>query len=91
MDSAAEQVVNEMSKKAVKLRDAGNLYEAKEALKQSGAYLKKNLESGFLSPKMQRLGQELRQDEKDLGDKDWNQFRKSLRERQYKREKQQQY
>jgi len=91
MDSAAEQVVNEMSKEAVSLRDAGKMDEAKEALKQSGDYLKKNLASGLFSPKTQRLEEELRQDEEDLSDKDWNQKRKSLRERQFKREKQQQY
>lgn len=91
MDSAAEQVVNEMSKNAVTLRDAGKLDEAKAALKKSGSYLQQNRASGLFSPKTQRLEQELRQDEEDLYDKDWNQKRKSLRQRQYKREKQQQY
>lgn len=91
MDSAAEQVVNEMSKEAVSLRDAGKLDEAKQALKQSGDYLKKNLESGLYSPKTQRLEQELRQDEADFFGNSWNEKRKSLRERQFKREKQQQY
>ncbi len=92
MDSAAEQVVNEMSKDAVVLRDAGRDEEAKEVLKQSGDYIKKNRELGLFSPKTQRLEEELRRDEDDMsGGKSWNQKRKSLRERQFKRDSQQQY
>ena len=94
MDSAAEQVVNEISKEAVELRDQGK----KEAAKD---YLQKNFESlkGVLgssgaasSPRVEALEQEVQQDADELDDnKNWNAKRKSMRERQFKYDNQQKY
>lgn len=94
MDSAAEQVVNEISKEAVELRDQGK----KEAAKD---YLQKNFESlkGVLgssgaasSPRVEALEEEVRQDADELDDnKNWNAKRKSMRQRQFKYDNQQKY
>jgi len=94
MDSAAEQVVNEVSKEAVELRDEGKLEAAKD-------HLKKNMDSlrGLLgasgaasSPRVQELEEEVRQDADELDDnKNWKAKRKSMRQRQYKYDNQQKY
>lgn len=94
MDSAAEQVVNEISKEAVELRDQGK----KEAAKD---YLQKNFESlkGVLgssgaasSPRVEALEMEVQKDADELDDnKNWNVKRKSMRERQFKYDNQQKY
>jgi len=92
MESATEQVLNEMSKEAVTLRDEGKLEAAKGVLKKSRDYLKSNQAKGYSSaPRSQVLEKELRQDEMELDDKDWNVKRKSMRERQFKRDTQQTY
>ena len=94
MDSAAEQVVNEISKDAVQLRDAGKLQAAKDRLKQGMSSLKKEMRSsGFApSPRMEALEEEVYQDADELDDnKKWNAKRKSMRERQFKRDNQQKY
>lgn len=90
MESAAEQVVNQMSKDAVKLRDEGKLEAARELLGQSANYLRENAEN-FNSPYLQKLERETRQDADELDDKNWSGKRKSLRERQFKYDNQQMY
>jgi Ca-activated chloride channel homolog len=94
MDSAAEQRVNEISKKAVELRDMGK----KEAAKD---HLKKNMDSlrGVLgasgaasSPRVQELEEEVQQDAAEMDDdRNWNKKRKSMRQRQFKYDNQQKY
>lgn len=94
MDSAAEQVVNEISKEAVELRDQGK----KEAAKD---YLQKNFESlrsvlgssgAASSPRVEALEMEVQKDADELDDnKNWNVKRKSMRERQFKYDNQQKY
>ncbi len=93
MESAVEQVVNEMSKDAVKLRDEGKREAAKQVFGKSRAYLKKNFASGLLAPsaRMDKLEQEIQQDSDEMDDKDWNTKRKSMRQRQFKRDNQQKY
>jgi Ca-activated chloride channel family protein len=93
MESAAEQVVNEMSKDAVKLRDEGKLEAAKQVLGKSQEFLKENFASGLIAPsgRMEELEQEIRQDADEMDDKDWNKKRKSMRARQFKMDNQQKY
>jgi hypothetical protein len=91
MDAAAEQVVNEMSKDVVTLRDKGKLAEARKVLTLSTAYLKKMVENGVGSPRLEQLEKEIRQDAKDLDHQSWATNRKSLRQKQYKLQNQQVY
>jgi Ca-activated chloride channel family protein len=93
MESAAEQVVNEMSKDAVKLRDEGKLEAAKQVFGKSQEFLKENFASGLIAPsgRMEELEQEIRQDADEMDDKDWNKKRKSMRARQFKMDNQQKY
>ena len=94
MDSAAEQIVNEASKEAVELRDQGKAEEAKDLLKNSFRSLVGDLESSGAasSPRVQALEQEVQQDADELDDnRNWNQKRKSMRERQFKYDNQQKY
>jgi Ca-activated chloride channel homolog len=94
MDSAAEQVVNEISKEAVQLRDQGEPKAAKDSLKKGMDSLRGLLgESGAASsPRVQELEEEVRQDADELDDnKNWKAKRKSMRQRQYKYDNQQKY
>jgi len=94
MDSAAEQVVNQMSKEAVELRDQGKLQAAKDHLKQGMDSLKKSMIIGGVpsSPHFEALEEEVLQDADGLDDnKKWNMKRKSMRERQFKYDYQQKY
>jgi Ca-activated chloride channel family protein len=94
MDSAAEQVVNEISKEAVELRDQGKTEAAKDYLERSFKSLKGNLDSSgaAASPRVQALEEEVRQDADELDDnQNWNKKRKSMRQRQFKYDNQQKY
>ena len=94
MDSAAEQVVNEISKEAVELRDQGKTQAAKDYLKQEMRSFKGVLgNSGAASsPRVQELEEEVLQDADELDDnRNWNKKRKSMRERQFKYDNQQKY
>lgn len=94
MDSAAEQVVNQMTKEAVELRDQGKLQAAKDHLKQGMDSLKKSMIIGGVpsSPHFEALEEEVLQDADELDDnKKWNMKRKSMRERQFKYDYQQKY
>ncbi len=94
MDSAAEQVVNELSKEAVELRDQGKPEAAKDLLKNSLKSLVGDLESSGAasSPRVQELEEEVLQDADELDDnRMWNKKRKSMRERQFKYDNQQKY
>jgi Ca-activated chloride channel family protein len=94
MDSAAEQIVNQMSKEAVELRDQGKLEAAKDHLKLGMDSLKGSLNrSGAASsPRLEALEEEVRQDADELDDnRNWNKKRKSMRQRQFKYDNQQKY
>ncbi len=94
MDSAAEQVVNQLSKEAVELRDLGKSEAAKDHLKQGMDSLKGNLRSSgaVSSPRLEALEEEVRQDADELeDDRNWNKKRKSMRQRQFKYDNQQKY
>ena len=94
MDSAAEQIVNEVSKEAVELRDQGKLEAAKDHLKKNMDSLKGSLRSSGAasSPRLKALEEEVRQDADELDDnKKWKEKRKSMRQRQFKYDNQQKY
>ena len=94
MDSAAEQVINQMSKQAVILRDQGKKEAAKDYLRRGMSSFKKSLRSSGVpsSPRMEALEEEVYQDADELDDnKKWNEKRKSMRERQFKYDYQQKY
>ena len=94
MDSAAEQIVNQASKEAVELRDQGKAEAAKDLLEKSFKTLVGDLESSGAasSPRLEALEEEVRQDADELDDnRNWNQKRKSMRQRQFKYDNQQKY
>ena len=94
MDSAAEQVLNQVSKEAVVLRDAGKLEAAKDYLRRNIDSLKKSMSSSGAasSPRFEALEEEVYQDADELDDnKKWNEKRKSMRQRQFKYDHQQKY
>jgi Ca-activated chloride channel family protein len=94
MDSAAEQVINQLSKEAVELRDLGKTEAAKDSLKSGMDSLKENMiDFGMsASPRVQALEQEVQEDVDELDDnRNWNKKRKSMRQRQFKYDNQQKY
>ncbi len=90
MESAIEQVTIQKSKEAVQLRDKGDILGAQKVMKENVEYLKSSAQ-GLSSPTLDNLEREMRQDADDMGKKDWNKNRKTIIEKQYKRETQQQY
>ncbi|MCP4696210.1 MAG: VWA domain-containing protein [Gammaproteobacteria bacterium] len=90
MASAVEQVANQMSKDAVKLRDAGELDSARTLLNKSADYLKEGA-TAYNAPELKKMEEEAREDAEELEGSGWNAKRKSLRARQYKRDTQQMY
>ncbi len=90
-ESAAEQVYNEESRKAVELRDRGEIDAARSVLERSADYLS-NLGQSLASPKLLEQQAEALLDAQELEDeREWNKKRKELKERQYKRSNQQSY
>lgn len=90
-ESAAEQVANEESRKAIQLRDQGDIEGARSVLESNATYLE-NLGQSLASPKLLEQKAEALQDADELeNDQDWNKKRKELKERQYKRSTQQSY
>ncbi len=90
MKSSIEQVANEMSKDAVRLRDQGRVQEAQKLLKEGGKAIEQEFGAYAPAPALE-MKEEMRQDADELDDAEWNKKRKSLRERQFKMDNQQQY
>ena len=91
MTDTVSQIANEMSKRALELRDEGRVEEAQQQLKESAAYLRSNA-AEYRSDKLEQLGAEFEQDADALEDSaDWNRTRKALKKKQYSLEKQQRY
>ncbi|WP_455205490.1 vWA domain-containing protein [Kaarinaea lacus] len=88
--SAASQVANEISKRAVELRDKGQVKEAQKLLNQGADFLGSQA-SQYDLPELKELEQDARKDADELEKKDWTKKRKSLRAKQYKLENQQSY
>jgi Ca-activated chloride channel family protein len=96
MVSAVQQVANEKSKDAVRLRDAGKISEAKKLLEDNTTYLKEqsvNLGSAAApAPALQQMESNSRVQASKIESQDsaqWNLSRKALKADQYKLEKQQ--
>ncbi|WP_415905827.1 vWA domain-containing protein [Neptuniibacter sp. QD48_55] len=90
-EAAAEQVANELNREAVQKRDQGDIEGAKSILQQSADYLD-DLGTSLASPKLLEQKAEALQDAEELDDEqEWGKKRKELKERQYKRAKQQSY
>jgi Ca-activated chloride channel family protein len=96
MVSAVQQVANETSKNAVRLRDAGKISEAKKLLEDNTTYLKEqsvNLGSPAApAPALQQMESNARAQAAKIESQDsaeWNLSRKALKADQYKLEKQQ--
>lgn len=90
MSSAAAQVANEMTKEAVKLRDKGQVQEAKKLLDSSARYLRGMAEKNK-SEALRQQAEQTQDDADNLGKSDWNIQRKEMREKQYKQDTQQTY
>lgn len=91
LESAVEQVANEMSRKAVARRDQGDVAGARSLLEQSAQFLGSQAKA-LASPELKAQEEEALQDADKLSsEQDWNRQRKELREKQYKRATQQSY
>lgn len=91
MAVSVEQVSNEISKEAVKLKDEGKLTEARQKLEEGARYLEKNAQT-YQAPELSTRGQEFKKDAEQLeDDANWNRNRKAMSKRQYSIEKQQKY
>lgn len=90
MADSVAQVANQMSKQAVQLRDEGKVEESKGVLERAASYLR-GFASTYESEELEQQAAEVQDDADKMGEADWNVQRKSLREKQYKQDKQQTY
>ncbi|WP_211316827.1 vWA domain-containing protein [Arenicella xantha] len=88
-ESAIEQVANEQAAQAVELRDKGDIIGAQAALKSNAAFL--DDAAGLIeSPKLEQQSLESLEEVQVVGQQgSWNKNRKLLKEKNYKRSKQQ--
>jgi Ca-activated chloride channel family protein len=88
-EAAIEQIANEETEKALELRDNGDVRGAAELLKNNSSFLQ--LAADLISsPKLQRQSrQSLYEAAAIEKQEDWNKTRKTLKEKSYKRAKQQ--
>ena len=90
MADVTTQVANEANEKAVSLRDAGKIDDARGVLEKNASYLKrKAAELG--APGLYELEAKNREDAKNLTGPAWKKSRKAMRARQYKQKNQQAY
>lgn len=91
--SAVQQIANEASKEAVRLRDEGKVEEARSVLGRAADYVRSQAaQAPAAAPALEQVEEATRQDAAELEDQGrWNEKRKSLRAKQYKIEKQQNY
>ena len=92
--TATKQVANEASKKALRLRDQGQLKEAQEVLKGSARVIKRKAEQlgGPEAEALSSFGSSISEDAANIvEEKDWNKNRKSIKAKQYRLDKQQSY
>lgn len=94
VSAATKQVVNENSKRALRLRDKGQLKEAQIILQESVGYSRSQgaLLGGDAEEELNRFSEEVAEDARVIVEKkDWNKNRKLLKAKQYRSEKQQSY
>jgi len=88
-ESAVEQIANVETQRALELRDLGKVEEAKQTLDSNASYLDKAAKL-ISSPKLSRQSAESKAEaDVVLEDEDWNESRKSIKAKTYKRSKQQ--
>jgi Ca-activated chloride channel family protein len=90
MTVVVEQLALEQNKLAVKLRDQGQIAEAREVLLETAAYLKEQAAKYDSSPLSQLKDLNLT-DAQNLETSNWNRQRKIMRQEQYRAEKQRKY
>ncbi len=90
MTDVATQVANEANEKAVSLRDAGKVDDARKLLEKNAAYLKQKA-GEYESDALNTLGKKNSDDAKSLTGQAWRKARKAMRARQYKSKVQQAY
>jgi len=88
-ESAVVQVANMATERAVTLRDQGKVEEAKAALILNGSYLDSAADL-ISSPRLERQSIESKAEADSVSsDKEWNESRKTIKAKTYKRSKQQ--
>ncbi len=88
-ESAVEQIANVETQRALELRDLGKVKEAKQTLDSNASYLDRAAKL-ISSPKLSRQSAESKAEaDVVLEDEDWNESRKSIKAKTYKRSKQQ--
>lgn len=94
VSAVTKQVVNENSKKALRLRDKGLLKEAQILLQESVGYSRSQgaLLGGVAETELNSFSDEVAEDARIIVEKkDWNKNRKLLKAKQFRSEKQQSY
>ena len=88
-ESAVEQVANVATQRALELRDRGDVEGARQSLENNAGFLDKVAEL-ISSPRLKKQSEEsLEEASVVTKDEDWNASRKQLKEKTYKRSKQQ--
>jgi len=88
-ESAVEQIANVETQRALELRDSGNVEEAEETLNSNASFLDKAARL-ISSPKLSRQSQESKAEASAVvQDEEWNESRKAIKAKTYKRSKQQ--
>jgi len=88
--AATKQIATERSELAVKLRDSGEIEEAKKILRDSAADLKAKARA-LAAPELKSMADEYESDAAALSSGSWTRQRKQMRSRQYKGKTQQRY
>ena len=88
--AAAEMRANEENKRAIALRTAGKVKEAKKVLQQNSAYLDRKAKE-YKSPKLRTSRRKTQANQKALDNKDWGRTRKRMRKEVHELDNQQSY
>jgi Ca-activated chloride channel homolog len=88
MIAAVEQVANETNKRALALRDQGNIHEARQVLLGNERYLNDNAVK-YRSSRLKNFGKANRADSDNLSPERWDRQRKQMRKKQYEFDSQQ--
>ncbi|MFO0726190.1 MAG: VWA domain-containing protein [Myxococcota bacterium] len=90
MVSAIEAIGTLNTKRAVQLRDQGDVAQAKQVLLDNANYLDRNA-TKYAAPKLKSYSQETELDAKNLEGDNWNKARKAIKKQAYTRDNQQSY
>ncbi len=92
--AAVKQVVNQESKRALRLRDEGKLQEAQSVLNQSASFSRRQgrMLGGSIGKDLESFSEDIKLDADNIVKKEnWNANRKALKAKQYRSDKQQSY